>query len=393
MKGSFRFHPPPVEVTDEVRHVLACAFAEPAPRSEVSGIDPGGTVRLARQLGLDARIGARLRRDPTDSRLDALADASRRAAASGLRARAAAEAVAEAAGARGIPCCFLKGVALEGLGVTAPGARPMCDTDVLVGPADVEALSDSLRRAGFAVSGEEYPHQLAALVHPDLGAVEIHRHLPGVRVGASPRFAQLDDLELHQLTVPWTALPGRASLPDRAVLAAHLIAHGLAQHGFRPSSYPPLRLLGDLLDLGIAAAGGGALLDRALPLVVASVPEREARAAAALCAALAASDFTLLDDGSDAGSLLRHFLAGTLEPRYRAALTLQDLRHPLGERGPVGNALSAAGTALALSREQIDAVYGRPRTRWGYAARRVMRPFDLIRRAGRALLSHVRKRA
>lgn len=383
-----------MEVTDEVRHVLACAFAESAPRPATPGTDVARTVGLAKQLGLAARIGARLRHEPADPRLEALIGASRGAAAAAMRARAAAEAVAEVASERGISCCFLKGVALEALGVTAPGARSMCDVDVLVGPADLEAISESLCRGGFAVSGEEYPHQLAALVHPELGAVEIHRHLPGVRVGASHRFAQLDDLERHQLTVPWADLPGRASLPDRAVLAAHLIAHGLAQHGFRPGSYPPLRLLGDLLDLGIAGAeGSAALLDRALPLLATSVPEREARAAAALCAALAASDFTFLDDASDAGSLLRHFLAGALEPRYRAALTLQDLRHPLGERGRVGNALSAAGTALTLSRAQIDAVYGRPRSRWGYAARRVMRPFDLIWRAGRALLSHVRERA
>jgi hypothetical protein len=89
----------------------------------------------------------------------------------------------------------------------------------------------------------------------------------------------------------------------------------------------------------------------------------------------------------DASVLLRHHLAGALEPAYRRHLSLQELRHPLGDRGWLVAALRTAGVALLLSRPQIDAIYGPPRHRWGYAARRAARPFDLAWRAARALLA------
>jgi hypothetical protein len=374
-------------VTNELRWVLERAFAA-APRSPaVEGVNFDEALRLARSLGLDARIGARLRLGAPGA-LSELTRSSAHAAASVMRARGAAEVVAEIAAAEKTPCCFLKGMALEALGVSATGSRAMSDLDVLV-PADaMPELAESLRRRGFVPAGEKYPHQLAPRVHPHLGSVEFHRHVPGVRVAPHGPFARLAELERAGLTVPWPGMPGRALLPVPTFLLAHLLAHALAQHGFSPGAYPPLRLLGDLTDLGVAGAGGEALLEKALPLIGGSVPPREARAAVEVCRVLGSGDVAAAaEDAGDAGAMFRHLVTATVEPGYRASLALQDFRYPLSEGGRLRGRLAAARTALLLSRRQIDAIYGPPRHAWGYAARRALRPLDLIWRAGRALLS------
>src|SRR6185436_14267888 len=118
--------------------------------------------------------GARARETPE------LARASQVAAVSQLQARELAREVAAAGQDAGIPCCFLKGVALDAKGVLASGSRVIGDVDVLVSESAAALLAGELERRGFrAGAGEEYPHQLRGLVHPVLGLVEIHRHLPG----------------------------------------------------------------------------------------------------------------------------------------------------------------------------------------------------------------------
>jgi hypothetical protein len=56
----------------------------------------------------------------------------------------------------------------------------------------------------------------------------------------------------------------------------------------------------------------------------------------------------------------------------------------LGGGSPLRGWLAAARQALLLSRSQVDAIYGRPTSAWGYAARRLWRPIDLARRALRS---------
>jgi hypothetical protein len=401
--SALRFLPPPVAVTPELAWMLARAFApgeQPLPAAATGEVSLPAAVELAVRFGLAPRIGRRARAWPelAGSPLAAeLARTSSHAAASQLRALAAARMVAAAADSLGIRCCFLKGVALTAMGAVAAGDRPLADVDVLVDGAAAEALAALLVEAGFARGGGDYPHQLAPLVHPRLGSVELHRHLPGVRVGRR-RFATLADLERAGLLMPWPAdgepesqaeapASSLACIPAPRVLLAHLIVHALAQHGFRPAAYPALRLLADLVDLGLAGRGTEDRLAAALPLLTGSVPAAEAVAAVAACRALAAGDVAVVTRESDAGRLLRHLLAGTLDAGYREALKLSELRHPLAEGGRVHGVASALWHALTPSRAQIDALHGRPRHAWGYAVHRVLRPFDLAWRAGRALLT------
>ena len=394
--SAFRFRPPPVELTRELRWALLRAFG-PADASLATDVDVPGAVEMAARLGLAPRIGAR-GRDAAEAAAHAdatasLARASRTAAVSQLQAREAALEVAAAARAQGLPVCLLKGVALSESGVSAAGSRQVGDVDVLVPEHAEPALVAELVRRGFQPdAGEEYPHHAPPLVHPRLGMVEIHRHLPGVETAAigarSPRrFATFEELQSAGLLEPWRHGGEGAWLPTRRALAAHALAHALAQHGFRPGAYPQLRLLGDLLDLGIASDEGPALLASTLPLVERGVGAAETRAAAGLCRALSSGRLDELTGDAPSALLLRHLLAGALDERYAEALKLQELARPLHQGSRLAGWWAAAWQAVALSPAQLDRVYGKPAGRWGRLGQRLRRPFDLLRRGLRARLA------
>jgi len=377
--------------------VLLRAFG-PEAAAAPEAIDLAAAITLAETLGLAARIGARARSAPAlrnalveSSDLGAtLARGSQDAAVRQLRARELALEIAATARSSRVPCCLLKGAALDASGVLASGSRPIGDVDVLVPERCAATLVSALIANGFrAGAGGGYPHQLPALVHPVLGLVEVHRHLPGVAKPGARRFATFDDLEAAGMLVPCGELGGGVALPARPALLAHLLAHGLAQHGFQPAAYPALRLVGDLIDLGLAEAGADELLTEALSWIERSVPAGEARAAAVLCRQLARGEMP--GDESDAAKLLRHFVAGRLDDRYAKRLKLVQLTHPVTPASGLRRYWSTAKGLLVLSRTQIEHVYGKPRSRWGYLGRRLQRPFDLMWRGARALYASARR--
>jgi putative nucleotidyltransferase-like protein len=382
--SGFRFRPPGVSLTPELRWVMLRAFG-PVEAAAPAGVDLAAATQLAARLGVAARIGARARRATELAAAPAisgeLARASAGAAASQLRAREAAAEVAAAAAEAALPCCFLKGLALEANGALLPGGRPLADVDVLV-PADAAArLGAALARRGFQPgAGEEYPHQLPAFQHPRLGAVEVHRHLPGVAPPRSCRFATFDELAAAGWLVPWPELAPAASRPAPQVVVAHALAHALAQHGWSPSGYPQLRLLADLIDLGIASDDGEAWLAAALPLVERWVPPAEVSAVGEACRLLETGQLNELDGDAPAILLLRHMLAGALHERYREALKLDALAHPLHQGTRLAGWWAAAQQAVVLSPTQVDRIYGPQRSRWGYLRWRLLRPLDLARR-------------
>lgn len=342
----------------------------------------------AAALGLAARIGARARQAPELASSPAVKASFTRASAAAaveqLRAREAAGEVATAAAAEEMPCCFLKGVALEASGVLLAGGRPQGDVDVLAPEGSSTRLADALVRRGFRPGvGESYPHHEPPLQHSRLGLVEVHRHLPGVSLPGARRFATFDDLAAARLLVRWLELSGETWLPSPPALAAHALAHGLAQHGFRPFAYPQLRLLADLVDLGVAGDGGVELLAAASSLVERWVPAVEVQAAGDACLLLTRGAVRL-DGGDPAVLLLRHMVAGIFDERYREALKLQDLAQPLHDGSRLGGLWLAARQALVLSPAQVDRIYGKQRGPWGYLARLLFRPLDLLRRAWRA---------
>ena len=382
--SGFRFRPPAVSVTPELRWVMLRAFG-PVEAEAPAGVDLAAALQLAARLELAARIGARARRAAELVGAPAiggeLARASAGAAATQLRAREAAAEVVAAAAEAGVPCCFLKGLALEASGALLPGGRSLADVDVLVSVNAAARLGAALAQRGFQPgAGEEYPHQLPAFQHQRLGSVEVHRHLPGLAAPASSRFATFDDLAAAGELVPWPELAPAASRPAPHVIVAHALAHALAQHGFSPSAYPQLRLLADLIDLGIARDDGKSLLAAALPLVERWVPPEEVASAGEACGLLAAGLLADLDGDAPAILLLRHMLAGALDERYREALKLEALAHPLHEGTRLAGWWATARHALFLSPAQVDRIYGPQHSRWGYLWWRLLRPLDLVRR-------------
>jgi hypothetical protein len=390
---SLRFHPPPVATTPELSWALRRAFGPvEAAKQDQASVDLATAVALAEKLGIAARIGARAHgvAEIDGEAAAALARASRVAAVSEMQTRELAVEVGDAAREVGARCCLLKGAALDARGVLVPGSRVISDVDVLVPEDATAALAAALTRRGFREGvGEEYPHQLAGLIHPTLGLVEIHRHLPGVARPGATRFATFDDLDSAGVLVSKPELGEGTYIPADAALAAHLLAHGIAQHGFQPEAYPGLRMIADLVDLGFAGESGAELLDEALPWIGRFVPVDEARAAAALARRLAAGDVTV-DADDDASLLLRHFLAGRLDADYAETLKLVQLAHPLTPASGAARYWSTAKDLLVLSRTQIDLVYGKPRSAWGYLGWRLLRPFDLVRRGARALFASSR---
>ncbi len=380
---SLRFRPPGLALSPEIRWMLLRAFG-PAEAPSPAAADPAAALALARRFEVSARIAVRQGRPALTAELGeggaaGFAQDRARAAAVGLRLMEEVRRVAGLAAPLGIPLVCLKFAALEASGLLAAGSRGACDADLLAPEERAGELWRALVAAGFRGSGlPEAEHQLPALVGPRGAVVEIHRHLPGVRLegAASATFAAL---EAAGLLRPLPDLPGRCAAPAPEVQAAHALVHGLGQHGYWPSSYSLLKMVGDLIDLGGAEGavpGWAAWVSR-------DVPPAEIAAACLLVRRLAAGEDPAGWPPGPEAELLRHILAGRLDPAYESALRLGLFRRQPSERSrPVQLARAVLG-ALFLSDAQIAAVYGPSRSRLGTLGRRLARPFDLLWRLGR----------
>lgn len=388
---SLRFRPPALALSPETRWMLLRAFGPVAAPAAVP-VDAPAALALARRFEMSARIAARQGKERLAAELDPEAAAGFAhdrvaAAAVTMRLMAAARQVAAIAANAlpaerlAIPLTFLKLAGLEGAGLLAAGSRGACDVDVLAPAGRAGELWRALAAAGWQGEGPSYEHQLPALSHPERGVVEVHRLVPGLRVGGGPS-ASWEDLEREGLLIPLADLPGRCSAAVPEVQAAHALVHGLGQHGFSPLAYSLLKMLADLQDLG-----DGALTPRALAWVARDVPTPEAEAVRRLVARLAAGeDPAAWEIGLPEETLLRHILAGRLDSDYASALRLGLFRQQPSDRRPVVRLAIAVWHAVVLSDAQIDAIYsspgGSPRTRLGYLGRRLARPFDLLLRLG-----------
>jgi hypothetical protein len=364
--------------------MLLRAFG-PAGSRFPENVDPPGALALARRFELSARIAARQGREALSRELgeEAAAGFARdrvAVTASGLRLLATAREVAGVTEELGLPVAFLKFVALEGAGLDAAVRRAACDVDVLAPSGRVQELQDALVADGFRASGlPEGEHQLPALQHPSGGVVEVHRLILGVRPEGSSS-ATLETLEGNGLLAPLPGLPGRCAIPVPEVQAAHVLVHGLGQHGWWPASYSLLKMVADLIDL-TSTYKECVLTARALSWVEGDVPPAEAEAVRRLCDRLAAGDDPAGWDGPEE-VLLRHILAGRLDPEYEEALRLGLFQSQPTDRPPALRLARRVWDALVLTRAQIDAIYGKPRHPLGYLGRQLGRPFDLLARLG-----------
>lgn len=357
--------------------MLLRAFGPPD-ASFAEAIEPAAALAAARRFEVSPRVAARLGRSRLAAELGSEAAAGFQrdllaTVAQGLRLQALLMDVAAVAAERSIPLVLLKYAALEASGALVPGARAACDLDLMAPPERARELQEVLVARGFRASGlPDSEHQLPALIHPAGGVLEVHRLMLGVRPDGAGS-ATVATLERAGLLVPAADLPG-CFLPAREAQMAHVLVHGIGQHGFWPDSYPLLRTLSDLADLGFHDEAAASLARRAAGLVARDVSEAEAEAVRGLCAALVAGE----GPGEGARLLLLHILAGRLAPGYASALRLSLFRAQPSDRRPAVRLVRSVLGAVFLSRAQIDAIYGPPRHPLGYLGRRLARPFDLL---------------
>ena len=394
-----RFDPPAVVFTPEMRWALLRGFGPPW-RVCSQRLDAEAALGVAGSLDLSPRIAART---PLATLQSELGEAGARSllvtgATTALitaEILKCARLVAEVAAGLSVPVVFLKGVALRLGGVVEEGSRWLSDVDALAPAGSAGALAAALVSRGFR--GEGVPSQeqhLPPLVRGHAETVELHGLVLGVRLSRRRRYATLGELLEQGLLVPLPEMPGRCFVPTRELHVAHALAHGLAQHGLAPGSYPMTRMLADLVDLGVVGPDGARLLDTSERWIARDVSREEAAAAMALCGALARDDETLFapECGRPEAVLLQHGVAGLMDDGYRTALRLTGLwGAPSGHARPIAWVI-AAFRAVFLTRAQIDVIYGRPRTGLGYLGWRLARPLDLVWRFVRYRMSAIELR-
>ncbi|HEX4956196.1 MAG TPA: nucleotidyltransferase family protein [Thermoanaerobaculia bacterium] len=387
MVRGLRFRPPRTPESAPLAWVLARAWGPLAATPAGPG-DPGAALELARRLDLSARIAARTGAERLEAELDAeVATAMRRdrlgAAAVELGWLALAREVARAGAAAGVTVVFLKSMALRLAGRLEDGSRLASDLDVLVPAASAVAFVESLEDWGFrAGPGSGYEHHLPPLFSAAGMALEVHTRLLGVHLGRRRASAEVADLAAAGQLEPVAGFEGASFVPAPPVLAAHLLVHALAQHGWAPQAYPALRWIGDLADLGFPERTGP--LAELVQHTRGALPAIEVEGAARLVRRLAAGDLSPLGESpgeSVEASLLHHGLAGVLDPEYGPSLRFRDLGRPLTDRGRLAGLAVTLGRAVFPSATELEQIYGTRGGTLGRFGRRLVRPFDLAARA------------
>jgi hypothetical protein len=396
MQSGIRFEPPKVDLGDEMRWLLWRAFGP------VGAPLPGDTELrvkvlriLAGDLDLAARIGDRTRLEileielgPETARWIQQQHAS--AAARSLLVSSVCGELAEQGRSLEIPLIFLKGAALQLAGKTAAGARNMSDVDVLAPEEGARRLQAAFLDAGCKeLEAPESEHQLRYLTHRSGLGIEIHKTVPGVRLDGE-NSAAAEDLIDRSIVVSAPGLGGRCYLPKDGFLLAHLLVHGIAQHGLTPGAYPISRMLADLQDLEADDEAGEA----ACRWIETEVSREEVGAVADLVRRLGAgedpAEVAAVEDAS--GTLLRHLVAGATDESYERSMKFRGLTATPKDMGRPRGLVKTVRNALFPTRTQIDIIYGKPRTELGYWGWRLWRPFDLVVRSARYGAAWVRQK-
>lgn len=357
------------------------------PEAEVPApLDSAMVARLAHALDLAARLVSRQGVQRLAAELGrpvalGLFGAQARVAAHAQALARLADLAAAEARALALPLVWLKASALVRGGSVEAGARPAGDVDLLVARAQAPLLAARLRARGLRpcnVPAE--PHQLEPLADGCGHVLEIHTLVPGLRDPTDGTPLGYEALARHGAL---DALPDRPCehIPRRDVLLAHAAAHALVQNAGAPHVASPTRLLADVLDLRVL--NDDACWSRAESWLGDLLVPGALRDVRRLVRRLADADAELwhqLGCGSNEPDvrLLRHTLAGALDPGYRARL------RAWAALGQPGARWRAWRRALVLDESQVIALYGRPRSRAGFVLRRLGRPLDLALRLLRA---------
>ena len=321
------------------------------PEIDFRDVPDGETLfRAARGLDLAARIGSRCGAGALAAEIGAAAAgeflaASRSNADEAILHSLAAQDVALAARELSVPLVYLKFQALTSAGYVPGAARGTSDVDVLLPAADAEDFRGALLKRGYLPSGcPDYEHQTSAVIHPFGVSVDLHRKLLGVRLNGR-RSADARELFEGGLCVPLAGSPGEPAVPAREVLVAHALVHGVAQHGLAPQSYPLLRMVADLVDLGFPDASLASGWER---WIARDVSDPEIDAVARLCARLRSGQGAS-GAGGDERAFLGHVLAAG-DPEYSRSLKLDNLLREPTDRSRAGKLARSIGRALFSAR-------------------------------------------
>ncbi|MGC4065929.1 MAG: nucleotidyltransferase family protein [Polyangiaceae bacterium] len=346
--------------------------------------------RLALRTRIVSRLPlAQLARELGETTAESWERQAKRQMAAGLAQTNARHRIRCVAEERGTPIVLLKFAALEAKGKVTVVSRRACDLDVLVGPRDVDALASALERQGFSrLRLRTVKHQPVVLRDQSGVALEIHVHIPYVHINGNTAYAELEELRAADLIEPFDSNSSWTFLPKDDLLFAHLIAHGIAQHGFEPQTYNPFRMVADLVDLGFDH--GVAQHAAVLSAIGRSVSRQELEAMVPLTEALRTGQHRMLwDRNTDESRLLRHFVLTSLDEGYRARVILSRYRQMLDEVGFVAVLNEVFTAAFLLPESNLDKIYGGPTA--SPKLRRLVRPADFVlrglRRLGQALKS------
>jgi hypothetical protein len=309
-----------------------------------------------------------------------------------LHRRELADTVAKAADEARCGVVFLKSMALHLTGITAAGARDLADVDVLAETARRAALEDALRSAGFRTMDLRSRGESAVgFFEPSRGTIDLHPTVPGLRLAPGSSFAEFADLRQTGLLAPAPGMGGSAWVAAPPVLAAQALAHGIGHHGFDPAHYPLLRMVADLVDLGFGGEAGAATGEQIRPWLEAELSEAEVQAARELCVALSAGDPELFSGASHdrpAVKLLRHILAGSVDPRYQRVLRVHALVPGLRSDRSLAFILRAGWRHTFRPREDMELLWGPARGPMGHLHKRFVEPLQAVADAARHRLHH-----
>jgi hypothetical protein len=360
-----------------------------------ANLDATQALELAQRFNLAARVASRT---PSEILVAEVGYETGRliqnhhasAAARFLIAESVCRELAELGQSLRIQLIFLKGAALQIDQKVIPGSRDMGDIDVLVPASGARSLQEALIEGGCEVfETRESEHQMQCLTHRLGLAIEVHKIVPGVRVdGASS--ATADQLIDQGLVHAAQRMSGDCFVPADPVMLAHILVHGIAQHGMAPSAYPMSRMLADLQDLAAPRDAWQAARD----WIEHDVSREETDAAASLVNLLGtATDLEDLPASAEgAGVLLRHLVAGVLIDSYEESMKFRSLTAKPTDVGAVERFATMLRGAVLLTDVQIDMLYGPPATKLGYWGWRLWRPFDLVVRSIRYGAAWVRNR-
>jgi hypothetical protein len=376
-----------MEVTAEVRWLLWRAFGPAGEAlSDAGDLDGDSVADLARRFDFAARVGARTNSETLAEELGSETARwfhQQHAGAAGrfLLAEPVCRQLAGAGGVLEVPLVYLKGAALQLGGMVSVGSRNMGDIDVLAPEDGARRLQEYLVKAGCeAFDVRESEHQLQYLTHRSGIGIEVHKIIPGVRLEGESS-ATADELIERRLVQQAPGLDGDCYLPNDEVMLAHLLVHGVAQHGMTPSAYPMSRMLADVQDLKVADD----VWEAAFRWIERDVSREEMEAVAGLVRRLGSGDdpqaVIASDDG--VGALLRHLLAGVFDESYAKSMKFRGLTAKPKDMGGVRSLATTMRGALLPTKAQIDILYGPPRTDLGYWGWSLWRPFDLVLRAVR----------